>query len=72
MCSNGIRMNEPEQRKLTRYVVEQKDPLKGWDIWVIYDQEEFAKKERDRRIDEAPQSQKKNWRYRPALPSDRL
>ena len=48
-----------------RWKVQQYDPFKGWNDWVIYDEEIHANDECKRRISEANHINKKNWRVIP-------
>jgi len=48
--------------ELDRWEVQQRCPLKGWQTWVIYDEQRHAETECARRIGESALRDKHNWR----------
>ena len=46
----------------SRWEVQRHDMLRGWNTWVIYDEQRHAETECARRISESPQCDKRSWR----------
>ena len=57
-CGAAVRSSD----LLDRWEVQRHDMLRGWNTWVIYDEQHHAETECSRRISESPERDKRSWR----------